>query len=88
MKRRTLTEMVEGLVIEQPSPMDATPRAFLDNGRKIQSNVLGIIRRNYVRAPPGDRATVQLSPNDSTEGRTIYRPSAGASSGYQYQTAN
>nr|YP_009589458.1 translational initiation factor 1 [Selaginella doederleinii]QBL76041.1 translational initiation factor 1 [Selaginella doederleinii] len=82
MKRQNLTEM-EGVVIESPSPRNATPRACLDNLRQVLSHVPGRIRRHYVRAPPGDRAKAELSPHDSTKGRTIYRLSAGSSGGDQ-----
>nr|YP_009589760.1 translational initiation factor 1 [Selaginella sanguinolenta]QBL76341.1 translational initiation factor 1 [Selaginella sanguinolenta]QGU93171.1 translational initiation factor 1 [Selaginella rossii] len=82
MKRRNLIE-TEGVVTEPPP--NAMPRVCLDNGCQVPTHVPGRIRRNYIRTPPGDRAKAELSPHDSTKGRTIHRPRTKASNGDQVQ---
>ena len=62
---------VEGKVIE------ALPNAMfqveLDNGHRILAHISGKLRMNFIRILPGDRVTLELSPDDVTRGRIVWR---------------
>ena len=45
----------------------------LENGVEIQAHVSGKIRMCKIRILPGDIVEVELSPNDLTRGRIVYR---------------
>ena len=62
---------LEGTVTE-PLP-NAMFRVELENGVSVLCSISGKIRMNYIRIPPGDKVTVQLSPYDLTRGRITYR---------------
>jgi translation initiation factor IF-1 len=61
---------VEGTVI-QPLP-NAMFKVELENGHTVLAHGSGKIRMHYIRILPGDKATVELSPNDLTRGRITY----------------
>ena len=62
---------VEGVVTE------AFPNAMfevqLPNGHKILAHVSGKMPMNYIRIYPGDKVTIELTPNDLTRGRITWR---------------
>ena len=62
---------VEGKVLE------ALPNAMfqveLENGHVVLAHVSGKIRMNFIRILPGDKVTIELTPNDLTRGRITYR---------------
>ena len=65
---------VEGTVTE------AYPNAMfqveLPNGHKILAHISGKLRMNFIRIPPGDKVTIELSPYDLTRGRITWRGKA------------
>ena len=48
-------------------------RIALDNGHETLGYTAGKMRRYRIKAFPGDRITVELSPYDLTRGRIVYR---------------
>ena len=62
---------VEGKVLE------ALPNAMfqveLENGHVVLAHVSGKIRMNFIRILPGDKVTIELTPDDLTRGRITYR---------------
>ena len=45
----------------------------LENGFIVTAHVSGKIRIHNIRILPGDKVTVEFSPQDLTRGRIIYR---------------
>jgi translation initiation factor IF-1 len=65
------TIQVDGTIVEAlPNTMF---RIDLENGHRILGHISGKMRKHYIRILPGDRVTVELSPNDLTRGRITYR---------------
>lgn len=62
---------VEGTVTE-PLP-NAMFRVQLENGHEVLAHVSGKMRMKFIRILPGDKVTIQLSPNDLTRGRIVWR---------------
>ena len=62
---------VEGVVTE--SYPNAMFEVQLPNGHKILAHVSGKMRMNYIRIYPGDKVTIELSPDDLTRGRITWR---------------
>ena len=65
-------------VIEvQATVVETLPNAMfkvqLDNGVVILAHVSGKIRMNYIRILPGDKVTLEISPDDLTRGRITFR---------------
>ena len=62
---------VEGTVLEK------LPHAMfhveLENGHQILAHISGKLRMNFIRILPGDKVLVEMSPNDLTKGRIIWR---------------
>ena len=62
---------VEGTVIE------ALPNAMFKveimGGHVINANISGKLRMNFIKILPGDKVTVQMSPNDLQKGRITWR---------------
>ena len=62
---------VEGVVVE------ALPNAMfkvkLENDHIVLAHVSGKMRMNFIRIPPGDRVTLELTPYDLNRGRITYR---------------
>ena len=52
---------------------NATFQDELENGHKIQADVSGKLRMNFIRILPGDKVTVEMSPYDLTKGRITWR---------------
>ena len=62
---------VEGTVIE------ALPNAMfqveITGGHKVLAHISGRLRKNFIKILPGDKVTLQMSPNDLTKGRITWR---------------
>ena len=52
---------------------NATFRVRLEHGHVVLGHHSGKTRRHYIRPPPGDKVTVQLTPYDLTKGRIVFR---------------
>ena len=64
---------LQGTVIE---PLPNTEfKVELENGNVITAHLSGRMRMHYIKIPPGDGVTVQLSTYDLTKGRITYRHS-------------
>ena len=62
---------LEGKVIEKlPNAMF---QVELENGHVVLAHISGKLRMNYIRILPGDKVTLEMSPNDLTKGRIIWR---------------
>ena len=48
-------------------------RVSLDNGHKILANISGKMRMHFIRILPGDKVTVEHSPNDLPRVPITYR---------------
>lgn len=62
---------VQGVVRE--TLPNAMFRVELETGHKILAHISGKMRMHFIRILPGDKVTVELSPNDLTRGRITYR---------------
>ena len=61
----------EGIVIEAlPS---ANFKVKLDDGVEVLAHLSGKMRLNFIRILPGDRVTLEFSPDDDKRGRIVYR---------------
>lgn len=60
----------EGVIIE--ALPDTKFRVKLEDDREIYAYLSGKMRMNYIKVMPGDKVTVELSP-DGTKGRIVYR---------------
>ena len=65
------------VIVMKGTVTDALPnsifRVTLENGHQIVAHVSGKIRMNFIYILPGDKVTVEMSPNDLTRGRITYR---------------
>ena len=62
---------ITGKVIEKlPNAMF---QVELENGHQVLAHISGKLRMNYIRILPGDKVTIELSPNDLSKGRIIWR---------------
>ena len=57
-------------VVKEALP-NAIFRVELENGHEIQAHISGKLRMNSIRILEGDKVTVELSPYDLTQGRTV-----------------
>ena len=62
---------VEGVVVE--SLPNTTFQVDIGNGHTILAHISGKLRMNFIRIPPGDKVTVEMSPYDLTRGRITWR---------------
>jgi translation initiation factor IF-1 len=62
---------MEGRVVD--TLPNTTFRVQLTNGHTVIAHISGKMRKNYIRILTGDQVTVELTPNDLTKGRIIYR---------------
>ena len=58
--------------VEEALP-NAVFRVILENGHEVLAHVSGKMRMHFIRIPPGDTVTVELSPYDLTRGRIVLR---------------
>ena len=62
---------LEGVVVEA---LPGTQfRVKLPNNAVILAHISGKLRMNFIKILPGDRVTVEMSPNDLTKGRITWR---------------
>ena len=62
---------ITGKVIEKlPNAMF---QVELENGHQVLAHISGKLRMNYIRILPGDKVTIELSPDDLSKGRIIWR---------------
>ena len=62
---------VEGTVLEKlPNAMF---KVELENKHVVLAHISGKLRMNSIRILPGDKATLELTPYDPTNGRIIWR---------------
>lgn len=70
MSKQELIE-IEGTVVEA---LPGTKfRVELPNGAVILAHIAGKLRMNYIKILPGDKVTVEMSPNDLEHGRITWR---------------
>ena len=62
---------VEGVVVE--SLPNTTFQVDIGNGHMILAHISGKLRMNFIRILPGDKVTVEMSPEDLTRGRITWR---------------
>ena len=62
---------VEGVVVE--SLPNTTFQVDIGNGHMILAHISGKLRMNFIRILPGDKVTVEMSPNDLPRGRITWR---------------
>ena len=48
-------------------------RVKLENGHMVTAHTAGKLRKNRIRVLQGDNVTVEVTPNDLTKGRIIFR---------------
>ena len=48
-------------------------RVQLENGHVVTAHTAGKLRKNRIRVLQGDNVTVEMTPNDLTKGRIIFR---------------
>jgi translation initiation factor IF-1 len=58
-------------VVEEALP-STTFKVKLDDGREVLAHLAGKLRLNFIRVMPGDRVSLELSP-DERRGRIIFR---------------
>ena len=61
----------EGVVVE-PLP-NAMFKVQLENGHQILAHISGKMRMHYIRSLPVDKVQGEISPDDLTKGRIVYR---------------
>ena len=62
---------IEGTVLEKlPNAMF---KVELENGHQVLAHISGKLRMNFIRIIPGDKVTIELSPNDLSKGRIVWR---------------
>ena len=62
---------IEGTVVE--ALPNTTFKVELETGHQILAHISGKLRMNFIRIPPGDKVTVEMSPYDLTRGRITWR---------------
>ena len=62
---------VEGIVKE--ALPNATFQVEIPGGHMILAHISGKLRMNFIRIPPGDKVTLEMSPYDLTKGRITWR---------------
>lgn len=58
-------------VVEEALP-STTFKVRLDDGREVLAHLAGKLRLHFIRVMPGDRVSLELSP-DERRGRIIFR---------------
>ena len=70
MSKDDVIQMQEEVVENLPSAMF---RVKLDNGHVVLGHISGKMRMHYIRILPGDKVTVELTPDDLSRGRIVFR---------------
>ena len=63
--------VVEGVVLE--TLPNAMFKVELENKHQVLAHISGKMRMHFIKILPGDKVTVELSPDDLTRGRITYR---------------
>jgi translation initiation factor IF-1 len=58
-------------IVEEALP-STTFKVRLDDGREVLAHLAGKLRLNFIRVMPGDRVSLELSP-DERRGRIVFR---------------
>ena len=62
---------IEGIVVEKlPNAMF---KVELENGHQVLAHISGKLRKNFIRILPGDKVTMEISPDDLTKFRITWR---------------
>ena len=62
---------IEGTVVEKlPNAMF---KVELENGHQVLAHISGKLRTNFIKILPGDKVTLELSPDDLSKGRITWR---------------
>ena len=62
---------IEGVVVEKlPNAMF---KVELENGHIVLAHISGKLRMNFIKILPGDKVTLEMSPDDLSKGRIIWR---------------
>ena len=62
---------IEGVVVEKlPNAMF---KVELENGHIVLAHISGKLRMNFIKIPPGDKVTLEMSPYDLSKGRIVWR---------------
>ena len=70
MSKDDVIQMQEEVVENLPSAMF---RVKLDNGHVVLGHISGRMRMHYIRILPGDKVTVELTPDDLSRARIVFR---------------
>ena len=70
MSKDDVIQMQEEVVENLPSAMF---RVKLDNGHVVLGHISGKMRMHYIRILPGDKVTVELTPDDLSRARIVFR---------------
>ena len=61
----------DGTIVEALS--NAMFRVELQNGHEVIAHISGKMRMHYIKILPGDKVRIEMSPNDLTKGRIVFR---------------
>ena len=62
---------IEGVVVEKlPNAMF---KVELENGHIVLAHISGKLRMNFIKILPGDKVTLEMSPDDLSKGRIVWR---------------
>ena len=70
MSKEENIEMIGTVVETLPN---TTFRVELENGHMINAHISGRMRKHYIRILTGDKVKVEMTPNDLSKGRIIFR---------------
>ena len=59
-------------VVKEALP-GATFLVELENGQQVHAHMSGRMRKHYIRITPGDTITIEMSPDDLTRCRIVFR---------------
>ena len=65
------TIQMQGEILE--TLPNATFKVKLENDHVVLGHISGKMRMHYIRIPPGDKVTVELTPYDLTRARIVFR---------------
>ena len=62
---------VDGIILEALS--NAMFRVELENTHQVIAHISGKMRMNYIKILPGDKLKLEMSPDDLSKARIVYR---------------
>ena len=65
------TIQMQGEVLEMLP--NATFKVKLENDHVVLGHISGKMRMHYIRTPPGDKVTVEMTPYDLSRARIVFR---------------